>query len=307
MESEQKEKYFINSLAKGLQVLSAFTIAEPNLTISEIAAKTGMSHSTVFRLVYTLEHLGYLVRNKDSKKYTQSARVLTLGLLTRTPLSVRDVALPYMEELGQLHNDLVKMAILDRKEIVYIAVIDDQSQLKDRSDLGYRIPAFYTALGRVLIAFQPIENWHEIVSSIDFLPKTDKTITDPDVFIDELIRIRARGYAILDQEYTIDRAAIAAPIFNYSGMVEAALSMSLQSSALHQGSTMDTCVGWLLDYARKISESLGYHRNMFKEKKPAPGWRNPNDRRERGAVTDRPGDWLPALSNYRWDSSHCRR
>jgi IclR family pca regulon transcriptional regulator len=265
MERDKRSRYFVNSLARGLQVLAAFTVSEPKLTISDIAEKTGLSQSTVFRLVYTLEKLGYLKRDPDSKRYRQSVRMLTLSLATRTGLSVRGVALPYLEDLSKRINESTKLAVLDEDEIVFIAVFEAPNKLTYRTELGQRSPAYCTALGRVLLAFLPQEKRREIIDVIQFARKTERTITDPEAFRAELERIRTQGYALQDQEFIPGLAALAAPVFGLDGQVEAAISLSMLPSELLHSQNMDTYTRELLDHAERISEALGYLGSFYRE------------------------------------------
>jgi IclR family pca regulon transcriptional regulator len=244
---------------------AAFAVSEPKLTISEIAEKTGLSQSTVFRLVYTLEKQGYLKRDPDSKRYRQSARMLTLSLPARTGLSVRGVALPYLEELSRHINESTKLAILDQDEIVFIAVINVPNRLTSRTELGQRSPAYCTALGRVLLAFLSSEKQGEIIDRIRFTRKTEKTITDPEVFRAELEKVRTQGYALQDQEFIPGLAALAAPIFGHGDQVEAAISLSMLPSELLHSQHMDSYTRELLDHAVKISEALGYLGSFYRE------------------------------------------
>ena len=108
-----KENYIVSSLVRGLKILSTFTVKTPSLKVSEIAEMTGLDQATVFRFVYTLEYLGYLVRDEETKRYHQSVRMLSLSLPAREGIAVREVALPVMFELSEKINETVKLAVLD--------------------------------------------------------------------------------------------------------------------------------------------------------------------------------------------------
>ena len=96
-----KEEYIVSSLVRGLQILSTFTSEKPSLKVSEIAEINGLDQATAFRFVYTLEKLGYLVRDEETKRYRQSVRMLTIGLPARNGLTVRHVALPMITKLSK--------------------------------------------------------------------------------------------------------------------------------------------------------------------------------------------------------------
>lgn len=257
-----KENYIISSLVRGLQILSVFSISRPELKVSEIAEITGLNQSTVFRFIYTLEQLGYLIRDEDTKKYHQSVRMLTLALAARASIAVREVALPYMFELNKRINESVKVAVLDEVDIVTIATVEAFNKLVHHTLIGQRSPAYCTALGKVLLAYQPFEEWDHLISKIDFTKHTEKTIVDPVKFRDELIHIRRNGYAIQDGEYIPALGSIAAPIFDHGGQVAAAINISGLSLQIVEGENLAPLLTELSITARAISTALGYTPEM---------------------------------------------
>lgn len=255
---EVKENYIVSSLVRGLTILSAFTVKKPALKVSEIAEMTQLDQATVFRFIYTLEHLGYLVRDEDTKRYHQSVRMLTLGLPAREGLPVRELALPSMIELSKKINESVMLAVLDGTDIVTVSVIEILDKLYYRTNIGQRTPAYCTALGKVILAFQPLDRWDRSISMIDFVPRTEKTIIDPSKFREALMQIRRQGYAREDGELILGLGSIAAPIFEHSGEVTAAINISGLSTEILNEVKADTLISELLTRARDISAKLGY-------------------------------------------------
>ena len=252
-----KEEYIVSSLVRGLQILSTFTSERPALKVSEIAEINGFDQATVFRFVYTLEKLGYLVRNDDTKQYRQSVRMLTLGLPARAGLAVRHAAVPEMTELSKTLSETVRLAVLDKFEIVNIAVIEFPERMYFRTRIGDRSPAYGAALGKALLAYQPMEIWDQIISQIKFIPHTEQTIVDPELFRAELLKTRQQGYAIQDGELIEGLGSIAAPIFDYDNKIIAAIDVSGLSTQVFNENRNDFCVNETVKSARKISEKLG--------------------------------------------------
>lgn len=253
-----KPPYFNNSLARGLKILSAFSAERPSLTVSEIAAAVSLPQSTVFRLVTTLERLGYLVRDADSKRYRHSARMLSLGLTALDSFDLRALALPHMQRLSERTGETVKLAILDGVEIVFLASVVVREKLSMPTPAGHRLPAYLTALGKALLAFQPPERWDALLRMIDFKPRTPRTITDPVRFRAELARTRARGYAIGDQEMIMGQSSIAAPIRDRRGIAVAAVNVSTLRYDLKKHSLTDKLTRETVACARQISKELGF-------------------------------------------------
>jgi len=255
---EVKENYIVSSLVRGLKILSAFTVKKPALKVSEIAEMTKLDQATVFRFIYTLEHLGYLVRDEDTKRYHQSVRMLTLGLPAREGIPVRELALSSMNELSKKINESVKLGILDGVDLITVGVVEILDKLSYRTPIGHRAPAYCTALGKVLLAYLPLDRWDRMISMIDFVPRTENTITDPSKFREALMQIRRQGFARQDGELILGLGSIAAPIFEHSGEVTAAVNISgLSTEILHEAKA-DILISELMLCARDISAKLGY-------------------------------------------------
>jgi IclR family transcriptional regulator, pca regulon regulatory protein len=176
---EVNENYIVSSLVRGFQILSAFTPNRPVLRVSEIAEMTGIDQATVYRFVYTLEKLGYLVRDEDTKRYHQSVRMLTLCLPARLGTPVREIAIPTMFELSNQIREIVNLCILDEVDTVVIATAEFQERFIFSVPIGHRSPGFCTAAGRVMLAYQSTETWDQLVSQMQLTPYTAKTIVDP--------------------------------------------------------------------------------------------------------------------------------
>lgn len=258
MNGESNDGYFVNSLARGLAVLSAFTPERPELTILEIATHTGLHHSTVFRFAHTLEQLGYLSRNEESKKYRQTIKVVTLGLAARAGQDLRMAAQPHLEELSQRTRKTAKLAVLDGAEIVFLATATVPDAMLLRTPVGHRLPVYCTALGKALVAFQPPERWDSILRMIDFRPRTPMTISDPVRFKDELQATRARGYAITNQEYVPGLGSVAAPVLNHLGEAVAAINLSELVISPETDQRRPELIAELLECAARISRAISH-------------------------------------------------
>jgi len=253
-----KENYIVSSLVRGLKILSTFSVKQPSLKVSEIAELANLDQATVFRFVYTLERLGYLIREEDTKRYHQGVRMLTLCLPARESITVREVALPYMNDFSKLANETVKLGILDGIDVVMVAVVEIPDKLVYRTPIGHRSPVHCTALGKVLLAYQPVETWDSYISQIDFSARTEKTITEPQKYRECLIETRNQGYALQDGEQILGLSSISAPIFDSNGKVVAGLNVSgLSIHFLEQGKP-DFLIDELVKCATKISTKLGY-------------------------------------------------
>jgi DNA-binding IclR family transcriptional regulator len=253
-----KENYIVSSLVRGFKILSSFTVKRPTLKVSELAEMTGLDQATVFRFVYTLEKMGYLVRDDETKRYKQGVRMLALSLPAREGVAARAAGIPMMTELSRQINENVRLGVLDGVEVVTVAVLEVLEKLIYPTVIGQRSPAFCTAQGKVLLAYQPVETWDELISQIEFMPRTEQTIVDPDAFRKELQKTRRQGYATQDNEFIVGLGAIAAPVFEVHGDVAAAVSISGLSTQILHDEKFETFVTELQKCARRISNELGY-------------------------------------------------
>lgn len=253
-----KEDYIVSSLVRGFKILSTFTVAQPALKVSEIAEITGIDQATVYRFVYTLEKMGYLVREKDTKRYRQGVKMLMISLPARSGIAVREAGLPVMIELSQKINETVRMNVLDDVDIVTIAIIQVIDKLVYPTPIGHRMPAYCTAAGKVLLAFQPVESWDKLFAKIDFVPRTMQTITDPQAFREELLKIRQQGYSIQDGELVVGYGSIAAPVFGHDQAIAGAMSISgLSIEVLDQGK-IGSFIAELIKSCMNVSMKMGF-------------------------------------------------
>jgi DNA-binding IclR family transcriptional regulator len=259
-DEDVKEEYIVSSMVRGMQILSTFSTEKPSLKVSEIAEIHGLDQATVFRFVYTLEKLEYLVRDDETKRYRQSVRMLTLGLPARDGLAVRHLSLPLMTKLSKTVSETVRLAVLDKTKIVNIAVKEFPDRLYFRTRIGNRSPAFGTALGKILLAYQPIETWDRMISKLEFTPYTEQTIIDPVLFRKELLNIRQQGYATQDGELIVGFGSIAAPIFDYPNEIVAAIDISGLSAQIFDKSKKGFFIDETVKCARRISEEMGHSR-----------------------------------------------
>lgn len=255
---EIKENYIVSSLVRGLQILSTFTPKRPALKVSEIAEITGLDQATVFRFVYTLEKLGYLMRDEETKRYHQTVRMLTLSLPARQGIAVREVSLPVMYDLSKTVKEVVTLAVLDGVDVVNIGIVEIPEKIVFSTPIGHRSPGYCTAAGKVLMAYQPVETWDRMINRIDFERYTERTIADPKQFRAELARTRERGYGLQDGELIANLSSIAAPIIDFHGDVAGALNISGFSMLLMNEEKKDTYIHEVVKAARVISTELGH-------------------------------------------------
>jgi len=211
---------FVESLARGLTVLTAFGEGRAELTLTEVAQATGLARATARRALITYEHLGLIATSGD-RRFALTPRVLSLGFPPLSRTTLPDLALPHLTALASRIHESASLAILVGDEIQYTARVATSRVMSVNIAVGTRFPAYATALGRVLLADRPpAERPH--LGELRAL--TPRTLTDPVALEAALETVRSQGYALVDEELEAGLRSIAVPVRDRTGRVVAALN-----------------------------------------------------------------------------------
>ena len=219
---------FMASLARGLQVIRAFSEYRRNLSMAQISQMTGLSRAAVRRCLYTLAVLGYV--GEANKRFFLRPQVLTLGhaYLSSTPLAV--AAQPYLDEVSRTLRESCSAAILDGDDIVYICRSAENRIMSISLMVGTRLPAYCTSMGQVLLAHLPLHALEAYLARVRLVGRTDRTITSATKLRKVLAQVREAGYALLDQELEVGLRSIAVPVRDGRGAVVAAINIGAHAS-----------------------------------------------------------------------------
>ncbi|HEY9523869.1 MAG TPA: IclR family transcriptional regulator C-terminal domain-containing protein [Thermopolyspora sp.] len=244
----------VQSLARGLSVIKAFAEATPELTLSEVARITGLTRAAARRFLITLVDLGYV--RTDGRLFSLSPRVLELGYAYLSGLSLPEVALPHLERLAAEVHESVSVSVLDAEDIVYVARVPTTRIMRVTIAIGTRFPAHCTSMGRVLLAGLSPADLDAYFAKASLSRHTSHTITSPTVLRAEVDRVRAQGWAIVDQELEEGLRSIAVPIRNNAGRVIAAANVSSHISRTSVDSARRVLLPPLLATAARIEADL---------------------------------------------------
>jgi IclR family acetate operon transcriptional repressor len=218
--------YQVRALERALDILDAFDIATPELTITKLAERTGLPKSTVIRLVSILVERRYLERPIDSESVRIGVRAFEVGSIYIQSTSLEAEARPIMARLAEETGQTANLGILDERDVVHLAVVHPDRPLRYWATVGKREGAHYTGLGKVLMAALNPEQLNRFLGAGPLIRKTERTLVDPATLRAEIGRVRKRGYGIDDEESNPGILCIAAPIVDHSGSVIAAVSIS---------------------------------------------------------------------------------
>jgi IclR family pca regulon transcriptional regulator len=216
---------FMTSLARGLLVIQSFSPQSPQMTISQLSVKTGLSRAAVRRCLYTLSKLGF-AGIEDGSRYALRPRMLTLSNTYSASSSLSTAAQPILERMSAVLRESFSVATLDGDDIVYIARSSVSRVMSDDLHIGSRLPAYCTSMGRVLLAYLPADQVEQYLARVVLTAHTPRTVSSVEKLRLALRNVRRHGYALVDQEYEIGLRSIAVPVYAPTGRVVATLNLS---------------------------------------------------------------------------------
>ena len=256
-----REPRYSQSLERGLAILSCFTPQRPVLGIADIADELDMSRSTTHRYVITLVALGYLEQGA-SRKYRLGMRVTDLGMSALNSTGLREHSHPYLEELRQRTSYTSNLSVLDGADILCIDRAGSFRRGQSKIDLGLRpgsrLPAYCTAMGKLLLAHLPEDEQSELLSEMKLTKRGPNTITSKRALRSELDEVAGAGLAVGNEELAPELYSISAPVRNETREVIAAVNIAAHSSMISLKKLVDAHGPHLVSTADRLSAQLGY-------------------------------------------------
>ena len=242
---------FVESLARGLDVLTAFGADRRSMSLAEVAAATELARPTARRLLLTLEELGYVRSTAGS--YELTPKVVGLGMAYVASLGLWDIARPHMQALVAATRESSSMAQLDGSDIVYVGRVSVPKIVALRVEIGTRFPAVQTSQGKVLLAALTPDQLAETLAqpSRSGLPRYIGT--SPEGLLEELQQVRARGWALADEELAPGVRSVAVPLRDGHGAVRAAMNVTVHAAETSTEVLLDEHLPRLLRAAGEIS------------------------------------------------------
>ncbi len=241
-----------------LAVLGAFGAEHRYLSLTQLSRRTGLPLATTHRLVGELAAWGALERDIMGR-YRIGLRLWEVGSLAPRGLGLREIALPFLEDLYEATHENVQLAVLDGAEVVYLERIAGRASVGVRTRVGGRWPAHTTGVGLVLLAYSRAEAQERYLAG-PLARFTDRTIIDPDRLRRELAQVRRCGYAVSAGQVTLDALSVAAPVYNTTDEVVAALSIVARAGSVAPA----TLVPAVRTAARGISRALRLQPQSFR-------------------------------------------
>jgi IclR family pca regulon transcriptional regulator len=216
--------HFVQSLERGLAVIRAFDAEHAELTLSDVARRTGLSRAAARRFLLTLADLHYV--HTDGRLFWLSPRVLELGSAFLSSLSLPEIAEPHLERLVAEVRESSSVSLLEGHDVIYVARVPVARIMTVSINVGTRFPAHATSMGRVLLAGLAPGELDAFLAQAPLEPTSERAIATAEALRTELQRVRGDGYALVDQELEPGLRSIAVPIRDRAGAVSAAINLS---------------------------------------------------------------------------------
>ncbi len=243
---------FVNALARGLAVITAFGQQSEQMTLTEVAEKLGLSRGTARRFLLTLEALGYL--RSDGKSFRLTPKTLDLGYAYLSSLPLWKTAQPIMQEVVNEIDESCSLGVLDGRDVVYIARVPPKHSTFIHVPPGTRMPAHLNAMGQVLLSGLSSADLDRYFSSAKLNVFTEYTLVEPEAIRRKIERVAKDGYAISDQQLEIGMRSIAVPIRSNSGQIEA----SINATAGGNRASRDDLINRFLPVLRRAASQLAH-------------------------------------------------
>lgn len=256
---ESNDRYSANALVRGLEIITLFNDERPNLSLTEIAKLLDVSRTVPYRLLYTLESLGYLRQRKKSKRYELTPKVLELGFSYLNCMGLVEIAQPYLESLRDELDISSHLSTLDGTDVVYIGTSTIRGITAINVNVGLRLKAHAVANGRLLLAYQPDDYIEKHFNEKNLTSFTDQTTTDFEEFQNDINEIKKKGYAISLGEFLPSVNSVAVPIFNVHNEIVAALNVVGTDERLSEQSIINEALPKLQKVAKLLSNYQGTH------------------------------------------------
>ncbi|HQQ70839.1 MAG TPA: IclR family transcriptional regulator C-terminal domain-containing protein [Alicycliphilus sp.] len=249
---------YVQSFARGLEVIRSFSADAPQQTLSEVAVRTGLTRAGARRILLTLQTLGYL--ESDGRQFRLTPRILDLGFAYLSSTPIWDLAEPLMEALTDRVHESCSAGVLDGLDVVYVLRVHTHKIMSTNLAVGSRLPAFWTSMGRVLLATLPEPELRASLASLPRRPFTRHTALDDETLLARVAEARQQGWCLVDQELEEGLISVAAPLKNRTGHVVAALNISGQANRTSTEMLREQLLPELLQTTQAISRLLGTRR-----------------------------------------------
>jgi len=256
--------YIIQTVSRALDLLEQFQESGAELGLADLSNRMKLQKNNVFRLIATLKAKDYIEINNSTGKYRLGMKTRALGQVATRQMDVVNQARPFLGEVKQQCHEACYFSVIKEGYTYYIDGVESDFPVRVAQRVGMSQPLYCTAAGRVQLAFMEPRKQMELLSSEELKGLTPRTITDPDLLLQELKKVAKQGYAVDDQEHDTGVMEIAAPVFDSNGAIIGALSILGPEMRLAGARLNNELLPLVRQSASRLSNVLGYIRTREK-------------------------------------------
>jgi DNA-binding IclR family transcriptional regulator len=248
----------INSIFKTFRLIEIFSEPNYEYSLTEIKKKLEISMGSVQRITNSLTALGYLVKDKKSKKFRLTPKWLPIGFGILAGLEIRKIALPHLKQLYKETGETVSLVVRDGDDVIYLERLITQDLIGFNIRAGLRRPMYPNSMGKAILAFLPADEQEEILRRSVFNNREQKQALNKKEIIQELNQIKQQGYAVNQVQYSGGALAISVPILNHKGKAIGGINIGTPSNNPPNEKKFREFVQLLMNTGRTISSEIGY-------------------------------------------------
>ena len=251
---EERATDFVESLDRGLRLLQAFGKSTGPMTLSDLARAADLPRATARRILFTLERGGFVA--SDGKLFTLTPHVLTLAGAYLRSNQVVAVLQPVLDRIATTAQEISSLALLDGDEVVFIARGSPARMFSTGLEIGYRLPAFCTSVGRALLGQLSDDDLAKRLKAMKREAMTPQTMTDPKLLLKAIVADRAKGYSLVDREAEPHVRSISVPVRRYDNTIVAAINMGAHVDRVPTRELVDRFLPLLREGADEVKDKL---------------------------------------------------
>ena len=255
--TQNEDRYQVPALQRGLQLLGQFTRDQRELTGAELSRRLGVPRASVFRLLQTLEQMGFVERIGDSAHYKLGIAVLRLGFEYLASMELTEHGRPILDDLCAATGLSAHLAVRDGHEVVVVAKSAGRAVMFNSIQVGARLPAHATVLGRVLLGGQTTDDLARLFAGVTLSASSSKTPTTLAALKDMVDADARCGYGVSQGGYDAGISTVAAPVFDEHHRVAAVVNVTVSANQIDPA-LLDTLVSQVCQAAARLSERLNH-------------------------------------------------
>lgn len=253
-ETEERATDFVESLDRGLRLLQCFGTTRGPMTLSDLARAAELPRATARRILFTLQRGGFVAG--DGKLFSLTPHVLTLAASYLRSNQLVAVLQPLLDRVATAANEISSLAVLDGDDVVFIARSSPARMFSGGLEIGYRLPAFCTSVGRAMLGQLDNADLAVRLKAMQREPLTPQSVTDPKALLARIADDRAQGYSLVDREAEPHFRSISVPVRRYDGVIVAAINMGAHVDRVPAQELIDRFLPLLREGADSVRSQL---------------------------------------------------